>query len=95
MQCLAHSSTPTLPHYGINRRELDRLLSELGGSAVFLRRTGEIAYSHPALPERPRADGRRKDAPFHLVRFVRRLLALAPAQLAGLPGSSSTLEVRS
>lgn len=95
MHRLAPSSTPALPNYGINRRELDRLLAELGGRAVFLRRTGEIAYEHPALPERPRADGRRKDAPFHLVRFVRRLVALAPDQKGWLPGSSALSELRS
>jgi hypothetical protein len=58
---------------GINRRHLDRLLLDLGGSVIPLNRTGEVQYSHPALDERPRADGRRKDAPRHLVAFVRKL----------------------
>lgn len=58
---------------GINRRHLDRLLRDLGGSVVSLHRTGEVQYSHPAVDERPRADGRRKDAPRHLVAFVHRV----------------------
>ena len=59
---------------GINRRHLDRLLRNLGGSVVSLNRTGEIQYSHPMLAETPRADGRRKDAAMNLVMFVRRVL---------------------
>ncbi len=67
------------PHYGANRRELDRQLIELGGSIVYLRRTGEVQYQHPALPERPRADSRRKDAPRHLTNFVMRVERLMNA----------------
>lgn len=52
---------------GINRCQLDQLLRNLGGSVNTLDRTGEIQYSHPAIDERPRADGRRQDAPRHLV----------------------------
>jgi hypothetical protein len=64
-----------MPRYsgGVNRRDLDRLLVNLGGTVRALARTGEIQYSHPMLPERPRADGRRKDAPRHLVAFVHRI----------------------
>jgi hypothetical protein len=58
---------------GINRRQLDQLFVGLGGSIRKLNRTGEIQYSHPMLAETPRADGRRKDAPRHLVAFVRRV----------------------
>lgn len=65
---------PALPTYGINRDRLDALLRGSGGTVHYLRRTGEVAYSHPAIPERPRANGRRKDAPAHLVRFVRRVI---------------------
>lgn len=65
---------PALPTYGINRDRLDGLLRDNGGSVRMLRRTGEVAYSHPSVPERPRANGRRKDAPTHLVRFVRRVI---------------------
>lgn len=56
---------------GMNRADLDRTLAALGGTVTHLRRTGEVAYSHPALPSRPRANGRRKDAPRHLLQFVR------------------------
>lgn len=58
---------------GVNRRDLDRRLVNLGGTVRALVRTGEIQYSHPMLPEQPRADGRRKDAPRHLVAFVHRV----------------------
>ena len=63
----------SVTRHGVNRRELDRRLIELGGTVVFLKRTGEVQYLHPALPERPRANGRRKDAPRHLTQFVMRL----------------------
>ncbi len=62
------------PHYGINRRVLDDILIDLGGDVVPLHRTGEVQYRHPLLRETPRADGRRKDAPMHLVKFVRRVI---------------------
>ena len=68
---------PSLPQFGINRRELDRILNHLGGTVRHLRRTGEIAYSHPLIAHRPKADGRRKDAPAHLVKFVRRAVELS------------------
>ena len=64
-----------MPHLGggINRRHLDQLLLNLGGSVANLHRTGEVQYSHPTIVQRPRGDGRRKDAPRHLVAFVRRV----------------------
>jgi hypothetical protein len=73
---------------GINRRLLDQRVLALGGTVTPIRRTGEVQYSHPALPERPRADGRRKDAPRHLVAFVhrveRRTAGRAVAQIGGV-----------
>jgi len=57
-------------HHGMNRRALDHILIALGGSIRFLPRTGEVQYSHPVLPNRPRANARRKDAPRHLTSFV-------------------------
>ena len=71
-----HASTTrvALPPYGINRNRLDSLLIHYGGAVVDVRRTGEIAYTHPALPQRARANGRRKDAGAHLVRFVREVM---------------------
>jgi hypothetical protein len=62
------------PHYGINRRELDSMLVDLGGDVIPLSRTGEVQYRHPCLSATPRGDGRRKDAPMHLVKFVRRVM---------------------
>lgn len=63
--------------HGMNRADLDRLLISLGGNVEYLRRTGEVACSHPCMPSRPRANGRRKDAPRHLTGFVRKVAAMA------------------
>jgi len=60
-------------HGGMDRRQLDALLCDLGGSVTVIPRTGEVQYSHPMIAERPRANGRRKDAPRHLVAFVHRV----------------------
>jgi hypothetical protein len=62
------------PQYGINRRSLDRILIQLGGRVRPVRRTGEIRYTHPLVSSRPRANKRRKDAPNHLVDFVREVM---------------------
>lgn len=59
--------------YGVNRRELDRRLRQLGGELEILNRTGDVVYRHPALPYRARANCRRKDATRLLVSFVREL----------------------
>lgn len=56
---------------GINRKGLDRILVRNGGSFFNVPRTGEIRYTHPLMPNQPRANKRRKDAPKHLVDFVR------------------------
>lgn len=64
------------PHFGINFRELDRAFEDIGGQIIHLRRTGEKQYRHHLASERPRGDGRRKDAPRHMVRFVLRIVAL-------------------
>lgn len=69
---------------GVNRRDLDRRLVNLGGTVRALARTGEVQYSHPTLPERPRADGRRKDAPRHLVAFVHRVERAAASHANGV-----------
>lgn len=79
------SRITTVPHFGINRRELDVLLREIGGRVEHLRRTGEVAYFHPLMSDRPKADGRRKDAPAQLVRFVRRAI-----ERIHLPAMSAT-----
>lgn len=64
----------THPQRGINLRELNRLIRELGGTAEPIRRTGEIRYSHPLMANRPKANSRRKDAPLHLVEFVQEVV---------------------
>ncbi len=56
---------------GINRRELDRILIDLGGAVGFPRRTGDVLYRHPLLAQPARANARRKDASRHLVQFIK------------------------
>jgi hypothetical protein len=58
---------------GINRRDLDRLLRDLGGDHEIAHATGDVVYSHPRLTYRARANCRRKDASRALVLFVRDL----------------------
>lgn len=65
-----------VPHYGINRRALDKILRDCGGVVLHVPRSGEIRYVHPLMSSRPRADKRRKDAPNHLVDFVRQVIHL-------------------
>ena len=76
---------------GVNRRDLDRRLLNLGGTVRALTRTGEVQYSHPLLPERPRADGRRKDAPRHLVAFVHRVERAVASSANGASAPPSSL----
>jgi hypothetical protein len=73
---------------GVNRRDLDHRLVNLGGTVRALAITGEIQYSHPMLPERPRADGRRKDAPRHLVAFVHHVERVAASRVNGVAAPS-------
>ena len=56
---------------GINRRELDQILVDLGGAVEFPRRTGDVLYRHPLLAQPARANARRKDASRHLVQFIK------------------------
>lgn len=70
--------------HGMNRADLDRCLRSLGGQVKFLRRTGDVQYSHPTLQERPRANGRRKDAPRSLTAFVLRVIrAVSDSRISG------------
>ncbi len=62
---------PKYPHNGMNRRELDEFLRELGGTKDYPRRTGDALYRHPYLPRPVRVNNRRKDATRELVRFAR------------------------
>jgi hypothetical protein len=59
------------PHNGINRRELDRIFQELGGTIERVRRTGEALYRHREVPRPVRVNDRRKDASRALVALVR------------------------
>ncbi len=58
---------------GINRRALDDLFRKLGGSIDTVHKTGEIVYTHPLVPWKARANGRRKDAPRQLVQLIHRV----------------------
>ncbi len=73
-------------NYGEN---LARLLVHARGLGIQvhpLRRTGELQLSHWSQSERPRLNGRRKDAPRHATSFVlrvERLLRADPTRLQG------------
>lgn len=62
---------PQYPHNGMNRRELDRIFSELGGTIEYPRRTGDALYRHRSVPQPVRVNNRRKDATRELVALVR------------------------
>ena len=59
------------PPNGINRGDLDRVFTKLGGQVTFRRRTGEIVYFHPVVGRPAVANARRKGASRHLVLYVR------------------------
>jgi hypothetical protein len=58
----------------MNRRELDRIFEQIGGSIERPRGTGEVLYRHPLTARCARANARRKDASRHLVHFVKEIL---------------------
>ena len=62
---------PKYPHNGMNRRELDRIILELGGTIDYPRRTGDALYRHCAVPHPVRVNNRRKDAPRELVALLK------------------------
>lgn len=68
--------------YGIDRKKLDQILIAHGGVVEPVRRTGEVRYRHPMMAKTARADGRRKDAPMHLVKFVHSVIALTKRNAA-------------
>lgn len=86
--------TPTLPHYGINLATLHRIARAAGVDVRIARRTGDVVYRHPAIATPARGNCRRKDAPYALVAFVRRVLALALLVVAtvGMTGCDSPIE---
>lgn len=71
---------PKYPHNGMNRRELDSLIIELGGTIEYPRRTGDALYRHPSCPHPVRVNNRRKDS-------TRALVALARAAYHAVHGS--------
>lgn len=60
------------PHAGINRRALESILLELGGTIDRPRRTGEVVYRHRLVVGRVCGNGRRKDSTREQVAFVQR-----------------------
>jgi hypothetical protein len=49
--------------HGCNLADLIRHARRLGITIEPVRRTGELRFSHPRIPRRPRVNGRRKDSP--------------------------------
>lgn len=62
---------PKYPHNGMNRREIDSIILELGGTIEYPRRTGDALYRHPSVPHPVRANNRRKDSTRALVALAR------------------------
>jgi len=62
---------PKYPHNGMNRRELDSIILELGGTIEYPRRTGDALYRHRSVPHPVRVDNRRKDSTRALVALAR------------------------
>lgn len=59
--------------HGCNLADAIRRALDLGISVQPVRRTGELRFTYPLLPDRPRVNGRRKDAPRALTDFVTRV----------------------
>lgn len=58
-------------HCGMNLLDAIRVARQRGCEVRPKRRTGEIVFSHPGIPQRAVVNGRRKDSPRHLIRFIR------------------------
>lgn len=65
-------------HHGCNTAVLIRLAPKLGISVEYLRRAGEIRFSHPKVGRRPRTSvpERRKDASRDVTSFFAEVEAL-------------------
>jgi hypothetical protein len=72
-------------NHGSNLAKLVAHARGLGVDVCALRRTGELQFSHWSQQDRPRLNGRRKDAPRHASVFVRRVEQC----LAAMPPCSS------
>jgi hypothetical protein len=55
----------------MNRRELDSIILDLGGTIEYPRRTGDVLYRHPAVAHPVRVNNRRKDSTRALVALAR------------------------
>jgi hypothetical protein len=55
----------------MNRRELDSIILELGGTIEYPRRTGDALYRHRSVPYPVRVNNRRKDSTRALVALAR------------------------
>ena len=65
---------------GMNLNKLIPMFRSIGGDVAAVRRTGEQRFSHPGVPQTPKCNGRRKDAPRHIVEF-----AIAATAAQGIP----------
>lgn len=66
---------PRVSH-GANRRPVLRAALNLGCTARYVRRTGEIIVSHPAVERSVRISANRKDSPRALTGLLRAVQAL-------------------
>lgn len=57
-------------HQGMSLAAAKRCIKKLGGDCHTVRRTREVRFTHPRMPNRPRANNRKKDAPLHIVQFL-------------------------
>jgi hypothetical protein len=57
---------------GTNLNVATRRLRELGGIVEPQRGTGELRFFHRIMGRAIRANGRRKDAPCHVIRYIQR-----------------------
>lgn len=78
---------PKYPHNGMNRREIDSIILDLGGTIEYPRRTGDALYRHPAVSRPVRVNNRRKDS-------TRALVALARAAYDAVYREVGSEEVR-
>ncbi len=58
-----------------DRRKLDRMWQNLGGTISPIRRTGESRYAHPAFQSTVRINTRRNDVPAKLLSRINQLIA--------------------
>ena len=72
---------------GVNLNKAIQLAEKLGSRIHPIRRTGEVRFEHPLAVRRCVVNARRKDAPRHLIGWLRRVQAALNA--ADPPGWST------